>query len=188
MLKTKQHTPSPSPFCATLILWFRLLSWVTNSVQWNQGVCLSFFFATYTFKGTCFLFQISTDNALWEDAGTHFANVSFFFLSFAWSLCHNVSCCCLLSFYEVPNVSSRKFIYASQVTLRPQNHLMINRLSLGAYLIDILWNVMPVLQKLNSFVLIYCCLQCTAWFYLIECYCLIFSSYRRDHALLYDMF
>lgn len=30
------------------------------------------------------------------------------------------------------------FIYASQVTLRPQNHLMINRLSLGAYLIDIL--------------------------------------------------
>lgn len=80
------------------------------------------------------------------------------------------------------------FIYASQVTLRPQNRLMINRLSLGAYLIDILWNVMPVLQKLNSFVFIYCCLQCTAWFYLIECYCLIFSSYRRDHALLYDMF
>lgn len=30
------------------------------------------------------------------------------------------------------------FIYASQVTLRSQNHLMINRLSLGAYLIDIL--------------------------------------------------
>jgi hypothetical protein len=26
------------------------------------------------------------------------------------------------------------FIYASQVTLKPQKHLMINRLSLGAYL------------------------------------------------------
>lgn len=28
------------------------------------------------------------------------------------------------------------FIYASQGTLRSQNRLMINRLSLGAYLID----------------------------------------------------
>lgn len=41
-------------------------------------VGLVFFFAIYIFKGTGFLFQISTDSALWEDAGTHFANVTFF--------------------------------------------------------------------------------------------------------------
>lgn len=43
-------------------------------------VCSDFFFAPYIFKGTCFLFHISTDSALWEDAGTRFANVTFFLL------------------------------------------------------------------------------------------------------------
>lgn len=75
------------------------------------------------------------------------------FFNFAWSLCY-VSCCCLLSFMRFPMfLPENYFIYASQVTLRPQNHLMMDRWSLGTYLIDILWNVMPVLQKLNSFCL-----------------------------------
>lgn len=103
---------------------------------------MGFFFATYIFKGTCFLFQISTDSAQWEDAGTHFANVTFFFFFFLVLL----EACVIMSFaaaffpfMRFPMfLPENYFIYASQVTLRSQNHLMINRLSLGAYLIDIL--------------------------------------------------
>lgn len=81
MLKTKQHRPPPlQPFCATLILWFRLL--FCDSLCSVKPGCLFGFLSllTYVFEGTCFLFQISTDSTLWEDAGTHFANVTFFFL------------------------------------------------------------------------------------------------------------
>lgn len=100
-----------------------------------------FFFATYIFKGTCFLFQISTDSALWEDAGTHFANVIFFFFFLVLlEACVTLSvAAAFFPFMRFPMfLPEHYFIYASQVTLRPQNRLMINRLSLGAYLIDIL--------------------------------------------------
>jgi hypothetical protein len=44
------------------------------------GFCFSFcsLSAIYIFKGTSL--QTSTDSALWEDAGTPFANVIFFFI------------------------------------------------------------------------------------------------------------
>lgn len=106
----------------------------------KPGFVWSFFFATYIFKGTSFLFQISTDSTLWEDAGTHFANVTFFFFfKFLLEACVMLVAAAFFPFMRFPMFRPEKyFIYASQVTLRPQNHLMINRLSLGAYLIDIL--------------------------------------------------
>ncbi|XP_004713360.3 zinc finger and BTB domain-containing protein 43 isoform X2 [Echinops telfairi] len=52
--------------------------------------------------------QISTDSALWEDAGTHLTKCDFK----SFKLCLKpVSCHLLLPFYEVPSVSSPKFLY-----------------------------------------------------------------------------
>lgn len=85
-------------------------------------VCLGFFFATYVFKGTCFLFQISTDSALWEDAGTHFANVTFFFFLVLLEACVIMSvAAAFFPFMRFPMfLLENYFIYASQVTLRPK--------------------------------------------------------------------
>lgn len=68
----------------------------------------------------------------------HFANVTFFFLVLL-EACHMSVAAAFFPFMRFPMfLPENYFIYASQVTLTPQNHLMINRLSLGAYLIDIL--------------------------------------------------
>lgn len=162
VLDTKQHRtlPPPRPIYATVNFVFRLLSWVTNFIQWNQGLFDWVFSLLLIYLKVHVSYFRSLLIVFYGKMLEHILQMWLFcfVFSFAWSLCHNVSCCCLLSFYEVPE---NYFIYASQVTLRPWNHLMINRLSLGAYLIDILWTVMPVLQKLNSFVYMYCCLQCS---------------------------
>lgn len=105
----------------------------------KPGFVQVFSFATYTFRGTSFLFQSSTDSALWEDAGTHFANVSCFFFLILLEACVMSVAAAFFPFMRFPMfLPENYFIYASQVTLKPQNHLMINRLSLGAYLIGIL--------------------------------------------------
>lgn len=103
-------------------------------------VCLFVLFATHILKVHVSYFRsLLIDSALWEDAGTHFANVTFFF-SVLLEACVIMSvAAAFFPFMRFPMfLPENYFIYASQVTLRPQNHLMINRLSLGAYLIDIL--------------------------------------------------
>lgn len=68
----------------------------------------------YIFQGTCFFVLLPTESALWEDAGTHFANVTSRLLCFQFclkSVCHNGHCCHRLSSEGVPNVSARESLY-----------------------------------------------------------------------------
>lgn len=118
MLETKQHLPHPHPHphpptVPHLLLWFRLLSGVTNFVHWNQGLFVWVFpllliYLKVPVSYFRFLLIVCSMGRCWNT----FCKCDFFFsLSFAWSLCHNVSCCCLLPLYEVPNVSSRTLRY-----------------------------------------------------------------------------